>query len=172
MAHYEPGTYDARIVGQRFGETPNGSAYFALEIEPLRATGANSFPEQVYNREVSLFVTEKAAQYTIEKLRSLGFTGTKFAQLDPSHPQFHDFAGTEVAVVCSINDKGYDQWDLAREGGGSQARENDASVASKLDSLFGKSLMTTMPASSEGKSKAKPKAASVAAKPANDEIPF
>lgn len=168
MAHYEPGTYVARIVGQRFGETPNGSPYIALEIEPLRATGANTFPEQVYNREISLYMTEKAAQYSIEKLRMLGFNGTKFVQLDPEHPQHHSFAGQEVAVVCSLSDKGYDQWDLAREGGGSQTRENDASVASKLDSLFGKDLATTMPASSETKRQP----AKQSQKPAPADIPF
>lgn len=168
MAHYEPGDYLCRVVDQRFGQTPNNSAYFQLEFEPMQALGANTFPEQVYNRHTNLFITEKSHQYTIEKLRALGFTGTKFAQLDLSHPQAHSFVGQEVKMTCS-HDGQYENWELARDKGSGTPKESDPSVAAKLDGMFGKSLMVAIPAGDK-KPKAAPKPAAVA--PGGDEIPF
>lgn len=161
-SHYEPGTYRGVVTAQRFGVTPNGSDFFAIEFEPTEATGANTLPGQIYRREVTLYFTEKAAKYSIDNLRRIGWDGVKLSQLDPDHPQHNDLAGTELELVCSINDKGYDEWNLTAPGAGA-AKESDKSVAAKLDKLFGKQLMAAMPA---GAKKAAP-----AKKPAPQTVP-
>lgn len=155
MAHYEPGSYKAKVTGQRFGVTPNGSPYFAIQIEPTDAVGANDLPEAIYPRDVTLYVTEKAAPFTIEKLRELGFRGTKFTQLDPESEKHHSFVGQSLDVICKIGEKGYDEWDLARTAGSADQRQNDPKIASRLDNLFGKALVASVPPASEPKQEAK-----------------
>lgn len=171
MPHYEQGTYAANVADQRFATNANDKAYFELEFEPTRALGANTFPDIVYRRNLKLYCTDKSMEYTIDKLRELGFNGTKFAQLDLSHPQAHSFVGQEINVVCSHSDDGkYENWDLAKTGGSSTPRESDPTVASRLDALFGKSLMATVPATREKTPVAKKAAAP--SLPAADAIPF
>lgn len=155
-SHYEPGPYVAKITAQRFGETPNGSPYFALMIEPTASKGANTLPAQIYEREITLYVTDKSYQYTVEKLRKLGWQGSKFSELDPSNDEYHSFVDLELDVTCSLNEKGYDEWNLSK-GGGKDAPGSDSSVAKKLDTLFGKALMSSAPA--KPKKATKPKAA-------------
>lgn len=167
-SHYEPGSYLGKITGQRFGTIPNsGTPFFAIEFEPTQSTGANGFPDVVYKREVTLFVTEKAAKYTIEKLRELGWNGTQFSNLDPATDKYHSFEGQEVALTCEINDKGYDSWNLAYSG---ESKESDPAVANRLDNLFGKALVSSVsakPAQSQ-----KPQQEAPAADPSPGEVPF
>lgn len=168
--HYEPGRYKGVVTGQRFGVTPNDTDYFALEFEPTEAVGPNQFPDTVYKAELTLYFTEKAAPYSIEKLRRLGWDGTKLTQLEPSHPQHTSLIGTELELVCRVNDKGYNDWDLSAPGASATAKESDKGVAAKLDRLFGKQLMAALP----GPKKAEPKPRPVAPAAAVDaeEIPF
>lgn len=167
-SHYEPGKYKATVTAQRFGETPNGSAYFAVEFEPTESLGPNEFPANVYKREMTLYFTEKSAQYSIEKLRRMGWSGTKLSELDPSNEGFTSLAGTEVEVVCRLNEKEYDEWDMAPPSGG-PAKESIKGISNKLDKLFGKALST----SAKGKKTAEPKKETVPPSGEDDEeIPF
>lgn len=173
--HYEPGRYKGVVTAQRFGVTPNDSDYFALEFKPTEAAGPNAMPDMVYNAELTLYFTDRAVQYSIEKLRRLGWNGTKLTQLEPSHPQHTSLVGTELDLVCRVNDKGYNDWDLAAPGP-APAKDSDKSVAAKLDRLFGKQLMATVPGKAAPKAApkapAKPQPAPVAAEVDSEEIPF
>ena len=144
-SHYEPGIYTANIVGQRFGETPNGTPYFALEFEPTSAAAPTNFPMEVYKRDLTLYFSDKAAPYSIEKLRRIGWNGTQLVMLDPENPKCESLSGIEIECVCRINDKGYDEWDLTAPGGGAATKESKQGVASKLDRRFGKALKTALP---------------------------
>jgi len=174
MPHYEKGGYTARITGQRFGVTPNKSPYFEIEFEPMAATGANEFPSEVYKREVTLFLSEKAAQYSIDKLRRIGWCGTKLTDLDPSLGDHTSLAGEEINVVCDYNDKGYEDWNLAREGGG-ESKEAVPGVAKKLDSILGKMLMASAPKKPIPRRNAEdelPPTAAQVAEEDDDDVPF
>lgn len=165
IQHYEKGTYKGTVTNQRFGETPNGSTYFALEFEPTEATGANTFPETVYKREVTFYLTEKAAKYSIENLRRIGWKGTSFQSLDPTIEGYESLEGTELHLFCDYSDKGYEDWNLTAPGGGA-SKESKKGIASKLDKLFGKALKSSVPKSTE-----KPEAVTVPDDD-DDEIPF
>lgn len=141
--NYEAGNYRAKITGQRFGELPTGTPYFALDFEPIQSLGANEFPETVYQRDLLLFLSQGAAQYTIEKLRRIGWEGSRFSDLDPTREGFDSLAGIEIDVTCGRNDKGYETWDLMAAGG--RARESDSALPAKLDKLFGKALKASAP---------------------------
>ena len=145
MPHYEKGTYRANVTGQRFGVTPNKTPYFAVSFEPTSALGMNSFPSEVFERELTLYFSDKAAPYSIEHLRRLGWNGTHLTDLDPDTPNFHSLAGTEVEVVCDYSDKGYEDWNLKGTGSNGAAKESTKGVAAKLDRLFGKALKSAMP---------------------------
>ncbi len=167
-SHYESGPYKGVVTSQRFGVTPTGSDYFSLEFEPTEATGANSLPGQIYKRELTLYFTEAAAPYSIKNLRRIGWDGVKLSVLDPEHPQHHSLAGTELELVCTINAKGYDEWNLTAPSSVGTSKESDKGVAAKLDKLYGKQLASTMP----GVKAAKPKAPVAAAAMEESEIPF
>ena len=170
MSHYEAGDYKAKIVRQGFSESKNKSTpFFFIEIEPFEALGANTLPEKIYKRSIDWYCTEKTMTFTIEKLRSLGWEGTKLAELEPGHPNHHSFVGDEVNVYCKIED-GYDRFDLSREGsGGGGGPELKAGIASNLDKLFGKSLIASVP---KAKAAPKPKPPVAEGVAQDDEIPF
>lgn len=167
VQHYEKGTYRGVVTAQRFGETPTGSPYFAIEFEPKEATGANDFPDIVFKREVTLYMTEKAAPYSIANLRRIGWEGSSFAALDPTREDFDSLAGTEIDVVCDYNDKGYEDWNLA--GPNNAPKESDKTLPGKLDKLFGKALKSSASKATPAKAK---KTETVPPDIEDDEIPF
>jgi hypothetical protein len=147
MSHYEPGDYLARIVRQGFSESKAKSTpFFFIEIEPIEALGANSLPSTIYKRSIDWYFTEKTIDNSIEKIRALGWAGTKLADLDPSSPNHVSFVGQEIRVH-NQPDGQYDNFEMAREGsgtpGGGGGPKDVTGIASKLDKLFGKSLMAT-----------------------------
>lgn len=143
MPHYAPGKYRGKIIGQRFGETKNGTPYLALEFEPTSCTSDEyAFPESVYSREITLFMSDKAFPYSVEKLRGLGWRGTRMADLDPLTPDFTDLAGTEIECACTISDAGYEDWDPS--GGERKPKESQAGIADNLDRMHGKDLIASI----------------------------
>ena len=172
MSHYEPGDYRAKIVRQGFSESKQKSTpFFFIEIEPTEAKGPNVLPEKIYRRTIDWYCTEKTMQFTIEKLRSLGWEGTKLAELEPGHPNHHSFVGMEIDVYNRPDDGGYDRFDLAREGtsGGGGGPEVKAGIASNLDKLFGKSLIASAPKKA---APPKPKEPVTVGGESEDDVPF
>lgn len=171
MAHYEPGDYKARIVRQGFSESKQKSTpFFFIEIEPIEALGANDLPSPAYKRTLDWYCTDNTMKFVIEKLRFLGWNGTKLAELEPGAPNHHSFVGQEIDVYCKHTPEGYEDWEMSTgRTGGSSGPEEQKGVAAKLDRLFGKQLVATTP----GKPKAsKPKAEPVATATDDEEIPF
>lgn len=164
MSHYEPGDYKARIVRQGFSESKaKATPFFFIEIEPFEALGPNTMPEVVYKRTIDWYFTDKAGPNSIEKLRALGWAGSKLTELQPDSPNHHSFVGQEVHVYNKPDDAGYDKFDLARGGTGGAGTEARSGVAEKLDKLFGKSLMASKPKVVKAPAKA-------VAAPAEDEV--
>ena len=148
---YEPGNYLCEIVGQGFGEIPNDNKtpFFFLEVKPLgRINPSNPtgdlFTCEAYLRTANLYLTDKSVESTLARLRSLGWNGTSFKDIEPNG--LHSFAGIEIELVCTSRtsgDKTYDDFNFPFEGNSSA--ESDPDVARKMDNMFGKALKSTLP---------------------------
>jgi hypothetical protein len=177
MTYYAPGIYKCRIVAQRFDRTSNGNPRFNLEIVPM--VDGQDGP---YTRSIRWTITDKTVKYVNQKLERLGFRGSSYRELDESNgASFHNFAGLEISAQCQHNDKGYEDWDLPKEGGSDSPKlppNERRDVGNQLDALFGKTLRKTNPQASPAKSPPvapKPTAAidpAVVEAAGDDEIPF
>lgn len=149
VQHYEKGTYRAKIVGHVFGESKTkGTPYIEIHFQPIQATGANAFPETVYNRHLRLYLSEAAAPYSIENLRRIGWKGETFADLDPNGEGKDALVDIEISVYCGYNEDGYEDWNLTAPGGDAPV-ESSKGLPSKLDKIFGKALKASKPKSSK-----------------------
>ncbi len=168
MAHtYEVGEYRCRVTRQGFSESKQKSTpFFFLEVEFLSAKGPNQMPAKAYKRTLDWYITEGTFDFVMEKLRSLGWQGSKFSELDPASEGHHSFVGDEVNVYVK-HDGDYDQFDLSFTPAGGV--EEKAGLSSKLDKLFGKALMASAKKTAPKPKKQEPPAG---AAEADDEVPF
>lgn len=188
MATYEENAeYLCAVTQQGFTESiAKKTPGFFLRVKPVGQVIPDD-PENTYEcpsqeRQVTMWITEKTAERIIEDLRRLGFTGSAFADLDPEKGNF-SFVGRNIRLVCkhetsADGTKTYDKFELPFFG---KVVENDKTMASKLDRMFGKMLkepvsapkpQVTKPAA---KAQAKPVPASVNAELQEgdgDSIPF
>lgn len=144
---YDAGKYVFRVTNQGFGKSvKKHTPYFFLEGELVAMLGPNdekyACPEG--KRTISLYLTEGTIEARIADLQKIGWTGRKFATLDPSIPGFHSFIGNEIVAECKHSpgrddaSKLFEEWQLPF--GQREAAKSDAAVSKKLDMLFGKKL--------------------------------
>jgi hypothetical protein len=97
---YEAGRYRARVTSQWFEEANTGTPTFVLRFQVLNGIAPfnDSLPSMERTAYISL--TEKTVERVIENLRSIGFKGQSFLELDPGVEGFHNFAGKEIEVHC------------------------------------------------------------------------
>lgn len=81
------GTYRATIDGMTVGQTSKGTPQIVIAINVHVSTS------DIRRRTISLFMSDKAAQYSEEKLRDLGFNG------DYDNPRLRDDLYTEGCEV-------------------------------------------------------------------------
>lgn len=116
---YRAGTYYAEKVSVAVGETEKGTPYVALEIKP-KHYAVNGSWEDVPDpepRTIFFYLSDKAAEFSIEKLRSIGFNG-KFGE---GEADVTGDANGGFNVECKLevyNGKERDKWDLSGFGGG------------------------------------------------------
>ena len=73
----QDGVYDCKATGKaEYGISGQGTDQIAVEIDVLDGKGDSLGPRTVY-----LSFSDKAAPYAIEKLRALGFSGTRLDDL-------------------------------------------------------------------------------------------
>lgn len=145
------GTYQMKVTDQGFAETDSGTPYFYL-IGTLQAELINGEPAACknYERQITLYLSEKAAPHTIARLRGLGWEGGKLAELDPHDPHSLSWVGQLITCECehenSKKNPGdvYERWQLpAPAGGGRKAPTSSKELASKLDAIYGDHVKAT-----------------------------
>lgn len=143
---YEKGRYRAVIASQTMSESSTKNTQFVLTFDLLGMydpTEPDALrPVQHGQRSVFRAITEKTIDYFLEDLKYLGYDKPSFANLDPSHPQCHNFKGQEIDVICdheTYQDKLREKWSLSR-GGGLNLKPADNTAVRKLDALFGSKL--------------------------------
>lgn len=178
---YAEGRYLCKITGQALGETSKGNVQFVMSFQVLGkidpANPDNYFPEQQQlERKTWRAITEGTIEYFLENLRSLGFTGDSFSQLDPKSPKHQSFKDLEVEMYCTHgrDDKGQEreEWSIARSGGPLVQQQAPDEKVRQLDYAFGaklRSLREKKPLASA------PRQQPVVAggyEPADDDVPF
>lgn len=177
MAHYSPGRYRCKIVEQGFSESrEKKTPCFAIKVKVIGLvdqTNGDLLPCDSYERTVTLWLTDNTIENAIRNVRSLGFDGASFRELDPEVPGHTTLVGTEADFLCDhedYNGKAMERWEFPPP----EARhlERVSGLSKKLDALFGKSLKAAAgPKATVAKSKQEG-AAAPAGPSEKDEIPF
>ena len=164
MAHYQPGMFKCKVVEQGFAESKvKATPYFWIRFVPV-ATPDGPCTEQ-YEREIEMYLTEKTVDRQIDRLRSMGWQGNEFKDLEPGG---FTLKGVTVKLVCrheQVDSAVYERWDFPAPEGSGGREEHNTSVARKLDALFRNKLGNNGSAPIEAK---QVKAVEVA----DEEIPF
>lgn len=146
---YESGRYACKVTNQAMGEAGTGNPQFVLRFKVMGlvdpADPTRFIPaQQQYERTFYRTITEKTIDYFIEDLKTLGFAGKSFKDLDPNTEGFHDFRGADVDMWCAHEDdpKGgaREKWSVARQASEFEVKPIDSKKLRELDNLYGKHL--------------------------------
>jgi hypothetical protein len=175
MLNYDQGEYEVQILSQAIGKSKGGTPYLYLQIQPVKFFALDGEQDMSHGPTANLYmyITSKTVEYRLRDLESMGYTGSSFSQLDPSADGFHDLKGVRFRAKCvheDYNDKTHEKWDVSFNST-PQVDALTQTEVSQLDKLFA------------SKRKAKPAAATKAAKPVHvlepvtseaedDSIPF
>ena len=133
MPHYDEGIYACQITAQGLNKSSKkATPGFFLRVQP--EGGA-------YERDIQWWITTGTVEYVVRDLKSLGFNGKSFGELDPRREGFYNFVGATIKAACTheVNgEKTYERWELPF--GGADLQPLDAAEAQQLDSLFGNQL--------------------------------
>jgi hypothetical protein len=143
--YYEEGVYRCEVVSQGLGESSTGTPQFVIRVKVLsELSGGEEVPVNSYERTSYLYLSEKAIESSIKRLKVMGFAGTSFRQLDPNAQGFHDFSGTIIEMVCkheTYDGKDTEKWGVRiSESKPLEIKAMDQKKLRDLDNLFGKQL--------------------------------
>ncbi len=144
---YEEGVYGVKITGQELSKSANGKPQFVLRFEPycrenpaVPAGQPGQWTDVVSEEERAyFFLSEAAAQYSIPKLRRIGFVlpEPRIELLDENTQGFLNLIGQKVQMQCShevYNEELRARWDVAR----AQTAACDRETIRSLNASFGR----------------------------------
>lgn len=143
----DKGLYKAVVTKWGLGvskekKTPQFSLTFVLRSF---LQGGKEVPCTPYERTLFRYFTDDTIDFVAKDLRALGYKHDTFDQLEPDHPEAHDFSDAEIKVELAFEKyqgKDKERWEL-RMGGGFQPEKIDRSGVSKLNAVFCASLKKT-----------------------------
>jgi len=180
-AFYSVGRYACKITEQAMGEAKTGTPQFVLRFKVMGQVDPEDpskyIPaEQQYERTHYRAITEKTVPYLMEDLKTLGFQGTSFRDLDPQTPGFHDFRGYDVDMWCAHepdqSGSNREKWGVARTGGALEVKPLEPKKLRDLDNLFGKHLKGLKSQAPNPTQQPKPQEQTVGAGITDDDVPF
>jgi hypothetical protein len=113
---FDEGRYRVRILNQRFTESKMKKTLgFVLDFRVVCRLDQPESAVKSYQRDVTLWITEKTVKRVLHQLRELGYQGTELTGVDPDNAEgFHSFRDLEIELMCSHepNERGelYEQW--------------------------------------------------------------
>lgn len=142
---YEKGVYRCEVVSQAMGEASTGTPQFILRFKvAAKIIGDEEEPVTQYERTCFRSITEKTIPYFLEDLKTLGFEGGSFRELDPNTANYHSFKGAQVDMICNheADQKGEprERWSIRQLGGAIEVKPLEPKKYRELDNLFGKAL--------------------------------
>ncbi len=192
--YYEPGRYWCKIVNQQLGKASTGNPQIVITFQVLGKVDLAD-PEgnllrvnNDYERSYFRTITDKTAEWAVDDLHKLGFTGDSFGQLNLDHPNCCDLRGSEVSFTCAHEEDNRsdhrgeikERWSVSGDGGTLKVAPLADKDVRKLDALFGKALKANKPVAiqpasapaAETKTLAEEIEEAKTAAPADDGIPF
>lgn len=144
------GNYEGEVVSQELTKSTNGHTTFEIKFGNLvHEDGTEVEPE--IRRTVRLYLTEKAADYTIKKLAAVGFVGLP-SQFILEDADAISIIGNTAKLWMKPGDKGED-WDISSGSKTSSSTTMDEITAKQADAQFGhkmlKGVPTTQPTTTE-----------------------
>ncbi len=135
MPQFDEGIYTCEITDQGLNKSSKkGTPGFFLRVLPEGSE---------YTRDVQWWITEGTAKFVARDLKSLGFKGRSWGELDTRREGFHNFVGATIKVACTHEENGdkvYERWGLPF--GGADLKPLDKAEAQQLDSMFGAELQS------------------------------
>lgn len=195
-AKFNEGRYWVRVLRQGVGKSQGkGTPFFQLEVLVVGAVDTAN-PEgdllgvDQAERRITMYLTEKTADFTIENLETIGFDKPSLKFLDPTTPDYCNFTGKEFEALCQHeagqgdqSGKSFEKWSMYTKREAKPLTPVEQGELSKLDALFGKQLSKFKKAAAPTRSQPVEKAAGMgvpetqrrnaaAAAVPGDEIPF
>ena len=177
---YAVGRYACKITEQALGEAKTGNPQFVLRFKVLGLVDPDDPSKYIpaaaqYERTHYRTITEKTIPYLMDDLKTLGFQGTSFRDLDPQTEGFHDFRGGDIDMWCG-HEQGQDgireKWGVARVSGPLEVKPLEAKKLRDLDNLFGKHLKGLKSQAPNTTQQPKPQEQPVGMGITDDDVPF
>ncbi len=142
---YAVGKYACKVIEQALGESSKGNPQFVMRFkvlglvdpeDPAKFIPASQQHERTYYKSI----TEKTIEYFVSDLKSLGFKGSSFKELDPTMPTYHSFVGLDIDMWCNhkkdLNDELREEWMVARTAGPLEVKPIEPKKLRDLDNMF------------------------------------
>ncbi len=127
MSKIDPGKYKARIKKWGLAESNTKKTpqlFFTCDVVGFYQKGSGEEKcHDMNSAERTVFrpITENTIDYVIQDVRKLGWTGAELAELNPDHPNAHDFSNQPIDLICeheTYQGKQTERWSFAFSGGG------------------------------------------------------
>lgn len=148
---FDAGLYKVRLTSCGLGKsTEKKTPYVYFEFLPMyrvdqtRPDEAIPCPQQP--RTIFLYLSQAAVDYTVQKLRAIGYPFDDFGHLEAGPNQWGCY-DREVDAVCkheNYNNKLRDKWDFYTPGS-IEHQALDAKAIRELDALYGKKFKENKP---------------------------
>lgn len=142
----EQGRYRAVICDHGLTQTSTGKDQVVITFSLCgmidATTPGDLRPAPDCNRSIFKVLTDKSIEYVMQDLRSIGWEGTSFAELDHENSDVANLIGKEIDVLCTHEEyqgKTQERWSLAGRGAAA-IKAADSATIRRLDTLFAKHL--------------------------------
>ena len=150
LVYKDKARYFCQITGQEIGKASTGTPQVVIRfrvLEEYTSPTARVECAEQYECRAYLYLSDGAAERTVQDLKRLGFTGTSFRQLDLRQANAVDMAGLCADFYCKheeFNGVMREKWSVALEP--KEIEPLSDSDLRSLDTLFGKALRSGSPA--------------------------
>jgi len=142
--YFAPGRYRCRIEDQCFCESQQkGTLGFRLTFRISANLDEPDETVKPYLRNMTLWITERNVKRVLGDLGKLGYNGGSLEGVHPDNPDFYDFSGQEIELVCTHEngDKGgvFERWGLPAGKTVVQPSLKDKSKLRRFDQILARS---------------------------------
>ena len=147
--YYDEGIHVGQVLQQGLTKATTGTFQFALTIKVLGVADPHDATAYVphrnqFQRTIWMAITEKTIEYVVPSLETLGYEGSTFGALDPSHPDHQSFVGKTFDFFCT-HEKDQEgnlreKWSVARTAKLPELQPLESREMRQLDALFGRAL--------------------------------